>query len=360
MAIFDDDDNDSDNGSEFSSYSNSNDESDDEPDDKSEQVPKSNDWLRVANTSMSYKGKNVMRVDESDDEEVGLRSPGGPFTSSFIASPSSTSTFPLQDGPTTPARPYGMMASSVFPSQVSQSQVVEHVHTNLPTLMRGFPNRLTRSTSFSKYSTQGISTPTACVQYQTPSGYAYVSQTAFEPAHGQRIPAPLQQHQATHGSLHHRTTPGTLQYHPTVPGAHHYQYTIPEPLHYHQTTPGYHTYSSPHGGLVASPTVSSNPTDQYSSIWSSTPATSHAASSNISVTSAQAKKLIEENDLQSPPEWRLLYRTIPLGQLPSVEDCENLAPPRLKILAIVPYRKVLHTSTPDTSAEPVTEPSPSS
>ncbi|KAF9535975.1 hypothetical protein EC957_001069 [Mortierella hygrophila] len=76
MAIFDDDDNDSDNGSEFSSYSNSNDESDDEPDDKSEQVPKSNDWLRVANTSMSYKGENVLRVDESDDEEVGLRSPG--------------------------------------------------------------------------------------------------------------------------------------------------------------------------------------------------------------------------------------------------------------------------------------------
>lgn len=70
----------------------------------------------------------------------------------------------------------------------------------------------------------------------------------------------------------------------------------------------------------------------------------------------KAKKLIEEDDLQSPPEWRLLYRTIPLGQLPSVEDCENLAPPRLKILAIVPYRKVLHTSTPDTSAEPVTEP----
>ena len=32
-------------------------------------------WLRVANTSMSYKGKNVWRVNESDDEEVGPRSP---------------------------------------------------------------------------------------------------------------------------------------------------------------------------------------------------------------------------------------------------------------------------------------------
>jgi hypothetical protein len=75
MAIFDDDNNVSDNGSEFSSYSDSYDESDDEPDDKWEQVSTPNDWLRVANTSMSYKGKNVTRVDESDDEEVGLRSP---------------------------------------------------------------------------------------------------------------------------------------------------------------------------------------------------------------------------------------------------------------------------------------------
>ncbi|KAF9272673.1 hypothetical protein BGZ88_004522, partial [Linnemannia elongata] len=226
------------------------------------------------------------------------------------------------------------------------------------------------------------STTTARVQYQTPSRIAYVSQTAFEPAHGQRTPAPLQQHQASHGSFHHRTTPGTLQYHQAVPGALYYQYTNPEPLHHHQTTPRHHTYSSPHGGPVASPTVSSNPTDHYSSIWSSTSATSHAASSNISVTPVQvkshmvkevynvvevylkadvdparikAKKLIEEEDLQSSPEWRCLYLTLPLDQLPSDEDCENLAPPRLKIFTIVPYRKVLHTSTSDTSVEPVTE-----
>ena len=70
----------------------------------------------------------------------------------------------------------------------------------------------------------------------------------------------------------------------------------------------------------------------------------------------KAKKLIEEEDFESPPKWRLFYRTLPLGQLPSVEDCENLAPLRLKILVIVPYRRVLHTSTPDTSAEPATEP----
>ncbi|KAG0080136.1 hypothetical protein BGZ90_000490 [Linnemannia elongata] len=423
MAIFDDNDNDSDNRSEFSSYSDSYDESDDEPDEKSEQVFRSNDWLHVANTSVSYKGKHVMRIDESDDEEFGLRSPtnnrskvlpllpqlslrvepsslgkrppssrptidsrpeqDGPFTSGFIVPPTSTAAFPVQDGPTTPTRPYGMMASSAFPSQVSQSPVVEHIHTNLPTLMRGSPNRLTRSTSFSEYSTQGASTTTARVQYQTPSGIAYVPQTAFESAHGQRTPAPLQQHQASHGSFHHRTTPRTLQYHQAVPRALHYHYTNPEPLHYHQTTPGHHTYSSPHGGPVASPTVSSNPTDQYSSTWSSTSATSHVASSNISVTPAhvkshmveevynvvedylkadmdpnrmKAKRLIEEEDLQSSPEWRRLYLTLPLGQLPSVEDCENLAPPRLKILAIVPYRKVLHTSTSDTSVEPATAP----
>ncbi|KAG0048128.1 hypothetical protein BGZ89_004687 [Linnemannia elongata] len=211
---------------------------------------------------------------------------------------------------------------------------------------------------------------------------AYVSQTAFELAHGQRTPALPQQHQASHGSFHHRTTPGTLQYHQAVPGALYYQYTNPEPLHHHQTTPRHHTYSSPHGGPVASPTVSSNPTDHYSSIWSSTSATSHAASFNISVTPVQvkshmvkevynvvevylkadvdparikAKKLIEEEDLQSSPEWRCLYLTLPLDQLPSDENCENLAPPRLKIFTIVPYRKVLHTSKSDTSVEPVTE-----
>ncbi|KAG0261282.1 hypothetical protein BGZ95_004258, partial [Linnemannia exigua] len=58
-------------------------------------------------------------------------------------------------------------------------------------------------------------------------------------------------------------------------------------------------------------------------------------------------KLIEE-DRTSCPEWRQLYLSVPLGSLPSVEDCNNLAPPQLKILAIVPIREVLHTRESNT------------
>jgi hypothetical protein len=116
--------------------------------------------------------------------------------------------------------------------------------------------------------------------------------------------------------------------------------------------------------------------DQYSTTWSSTPSSSQAASSSLSsippfqhqshITEEvydgvgnylnndsdpdrqAARKRIEEEDRTSSPEWCQLYLSVPLGSLPSVEDCNNLAPPLLKILAIIPIREVLHNPEPNT------------
>ncbi|KAG0273676.1 hypothetical protein BGZ96_004715, partial [Linnemannia gamsii] len=71
MSIFDEDDSDA--GSEASAYSDSSVESDEElPQGESN----SSNWLRVPNTLSSYKGKNVVRSNDSEDqEEIELRSP---------------------------------------------------------------------------------------------------------------------------------------------------------------------------------------------------------------------------------------------------------------------------------------------
>ncbi|KAG0357484.1 hypothetical protein BGX24_006193, partial [Mortierella sp. AD032] len=63
----------------------------------------------------------------------------------------------------------------------------------------------------------------------------------------------------------------------------------------------------------------------------------------------------EQEDITSSPQWRNLYRSIPLGELPSPETCESLAPPRLKILATVPFTRILYTRS-NTTTEP-TQPS---
>ncbi|OAQ21964.1 hypothetical protein K457DRAFT_549895 [Linnemannia elongata AG-77] len=68
-----------------------------------------------------------------------------------------------------------------------------------------------------------------------------------------------------------------------------------------------------------------------------------------------AKKLLQEEDKTCCPEWRQLYSSIPLGKLPSVEDCNNLAPLKLKVLALVPIRELLHRPESDT---PTMQPSP--
>ncbi|KAK5809303.1 hypothetical protein F5H01DRAFT_369179 [Linnemannia elongata] len=73
------------------------------------------------------------------------------------------------------------------------------------------------------------------------------------------------------------------------------------------------------------------------------------------VSSIAAKKLLQEEDKTCCPEWRQLYSSIPLGKLPSVEDCNNLAPPKLKVLALVPIRELLHRPESDT---PTMQPSP--
>ncbi|KAG0048514.1 hypothetical protein BGZ90_007603 [Linnemannia elongata] len=70
-----------------------------------------------------------------------------------------------------------------------------------------------------------------------------------------------------------------------------------------------------------------------------------------------SKKLLQEEDKTCCPEWRRLYSSIPLGKLPSVEDCNNLAPPKLKVLTLVPIRELLHRSESDT---PTMQPSPKS
>ncbi|KAG0041480.1 hypothetical protein BGZ90_009823, partial [Linnemannia elongata] len=64
-----------------------------------------------------------------------------------------------------------------------------------------------------------------------------------------------------------------------------------------------------------------------------------------------AKKLLQEEDKTCCPEWRQLYSSIPLGKLPSVEDCNNLTPPKLKVLALVPIRELLHRSESDMSMQ---------
>ncbi|KAF9909576.1 hypothetical protein EC991_008401 [Linnemannia zychae] len=60
-------------------------------------------------------------------------------------------------------------------------------------------------------------------------------------------------------------------------------------------------------------------------------------------------KLIEQEDRRSSPEWHQLYRSIPLGSLPSVDECKSLAPPLLKVLAVIPNREVLHRPDSSTS-----------
>ncbi|KAG0272955.1 hypothetical protein BGZ96_005087, partial [Linnemannia gamsii] len=55
------------------------------------------------------------------------------------------------------------------------------------------------------------------------------------------------------------------------------------------------------------------------------------------------------------PEWRQLYSSIPLGQLLSVKDRNNLAPLKLKVLALIPIRELLHkpeSNTPTAQASP--------
>ena len=266
---------------------------------------------------------------------------------------------------------------SIIPSQVSQSPIVHHVRASLPALLNGSPTRLNRSASFSNNPAQGAPVTNALAQSPVLSGNT--SQTAFAPTHFQGSPVPL---------YHNQTIPTPLHHNQTTPGSRHYNHTIPAPVYFNQTT-GYYSHYIPQGSPYTNSSAPFHSVDQNSATWSSTPSSSQAASSSISSvplyqleshmteevydvvgnylgndsdpTRLKARELIEEQDRTSCPERRQLYLSVPLGSLPSVEDCNNLAPPLLKILAIVPIREVLHKLEPNTpTAQPVSPRGPRS
>ncbi|KAK5801686.1 hypothetical protein F5H01DRAFT_398392 [Linnemannia elongata] len=278
-GIFDDDD--SDVGSETSYYSDESVESFGEPE------PGSSSWLRVSKTSTSFKGKNVAHIDISDDEEeLELGSPG----------------------PTTTVAP---------------------------------------------------------VQFQPFSEYAYAPQTAIGPSHFQGSPIPRYPNQTTPGpSQYNQAAFSPHLYNQSTPASYHYNQATPSPHYYNQATSGHHNHCTPQGSHFVNTAAPYYPVNQHSSSWSSTPSTSQAASSSTTSASSfevesnmtqevydavgrylekesdpkriAAKKLLQEEDKTCCPEWRQLYSSIPLGKLPSVEDCNILAPPKLKVLALVP------------------------
>lgn len=310
--------------------------------------------LRDKDSSLGKRPPSTRPVLESQSEK------SGSFNTTGFASPAAGTAYStIQDGYTTPSRSQGVMRS-ITPSQVSQSPIVHHVRASLPALLNGSPTRLSRSASFSNKPAQGTLVTIAAAQ--SPAHFGYASQTAFTPTRAQDFPAPLCHNQTTPAPLHHiQTTPGSLQY----------NHTIPASFYFNQTaSAGYHNHYIPQGNPYTNSSAPFHSIDQKSTAWSSTPSSSQVTSSSLSSVPYQfesemteevydivgnylgndsdpmrlkARKLIEEEDRTSCPEWRQLNLSVPFGSLPSVEDCNNLAPPLLKILAIVPIREVLHT-----------------
>ncbi|KAK5820627.1 hypothetical protein F5H01DRAFT_411859 [Linnemannia elongata] len=364
MGIFDDDD--SDVGSETSYYSDASVESFGEPE------PGSSSWLRVSKTSTSFKGKNVAHFYISDDEEeLRLGSPQGlrdgafslrkrppstrptvdhhiehstSFSTANADSPTApTPYYAAKDGYTTPACSQSNMASSMLPPQISQSPIVNHVRANLPTLLNGSPTRLTRSTSFSNCATQGPTTTVAPVQLQPFSEYAYAPQTAIGPSHFQGSPIPRYPNQTTPGpSQYNQAAFSPHLYNQSTPASYHYNQATPSPHYYNQATSGHHNHCTPQGSHFVNTAAPYYPVNQHSSPWSSTPSTSQAASSSTTSASSfevesnmtqevydavgrylekdsdpkriATKKLLQEEDKTSCPEWHQLYSFHPIGQ----------------------------------------------
>ncbi|KAG0067196.1 hypothetical protein BGZ89_006372, partial [Linnemannia elongata] len=348
MGIFDDDD--SDVGSETSYYSDASVESFEEPE------PGSSSWLRVSKTWTSFKGKNVAHFNISDDEEelgLGKTLPRPPpqqglrdgafslrkrppstrpavdhhiehstsFSTANADSPTApTPYYATKDGYTTPARSQSNMASSMLPPQVSQSPI-------------------------------GPTTTVAPVQLQPFSEYAYAPQTAIGPSHFQGSPIPRYPNQTTPGpSQYNQAAFSPHLYNQSTPASYHYNQATPSPHYYNQATSGHHNHSASSSTTSASSfEVESNMTQEVYD------AVGRYLEKDSDPKRIAAKKLLQDEDKTCCPEWRQLYSSIPMGKLPSVEDCNNLAPPKLKVLALVPIRELLHKPESDT---PTMQPSP--
>ncbi|KAG9066856.1 hypothetical protein KI688_012768 [Linnemannia hyalina] len=352
------------------------------------------------NSNIFTLGKRAISTRPSLDLETAQTST---FAGAVLSSsPTPTTELVAPQGFSTPIRPSRSAVLPNMPSNTAQLSMARDIQSALPTLIAGSPTRLSRSTSYPDLSVLGSGTNAVSAHhapyhapYHAPATLGHTYHSSLAPAHrDQPSPAPIQHHHASPIPVHsYYDSPAPLHHYQSLPGPAHPYQTTSAPSYPYQGTPErtqsypasveYYTQIppvSPYGQPVAS----RPPFNHYTTMSAST-VSSMNQSSSASISSFQnthtsfdddastvedifvrvqsyqkdtndrrrldARARHEREDVTSSPQWRGLYLSIPLGELPSPETCKSLAPPRLKILATVPFTRILYKRS-NTTADP--------